>query len=92
VGGEYPRIAAAFGAGMLTACTVAGGKAPLHPSSGREEIYVLRSVRERHAPVANWCDRTKTGFDPFPTDAERRGASKSPNNRRRNGHEGKLYP
>lgn len=36
-----------------------------------EEIYVLRSIREQHAPMADWCTSSRTGFDPFPTDAER---------------------
>ncbi|MBL8272024.1 SMP-30/gluconolactonase/LRE family protein [Steroidobacter sp.] len=36
-----------------------------------EEIYVLRSIREQHEPVAGWCASAKTGFEPFPQDAER---------------------
>ena len=69
---EFLEVTAALGAGVLVAACSAGiGNAPGHPSSGREEIYVLRSIRERHVPVANWCDPAKTGFDPFPTDAER---------------------
>jgi len=36
-----------------------------------EEIYVLRSVRERQAPTAQWCAKAKTGFEPFEQDAER---------------------
>jgi sugar lactone lactonase YvrE len=39
--------------------------------SALEEIYVLRSIREQHAPADNWCARSRTGFDPFPADAER---------------------
>jgi hypothetical protein len=69
---ESPKLAAALGAGVLAAaCSAPAGNALVQPSSGREEIYVLRSMRERHVPVANWCDSAKTGFDPFPTDAER---------------------
>lgn len=47
------------------------------PSSGAptlespEEIYVLRSVRERQEPVADWCASAKTGFEPFAADPER---------------------
>src|SRR5262249_25879549 len=36
-----------------------------------EEIYVLRSIREQHEPVADWCSASRTGFEPFPKDAER---------------------
>jgi hypothetical protein len=49
---------------------------PINPrraafSSHEEEIYILRSIRERHEPAAGWCASTKTGFEPFPADAER---------------------
>jgi hypothetical protein len=36
-----------------------------------EDIYVLRSIREQHAPVIDGCASSKTGFEPFATDAER---------------------
>ncbi|WP_421994947.1 hypothetical protein [Reyranella sp.] len=36
-----------------------------------EEIYVLRSIREPWPPTDGWCSRSRTGFEPFPTDAER---------------------
>ncbi len=36
-----------------------------------EEIYILRSIREPHESVADWCSAAKTGFAPFPADAER---------------------
>lgn len=41
------------------------------PSAAREDIYVLRSVRERETSSGQWCTRARTGFDPFETDAER---------------------
>jgi hypothetical protein len=66
-----PRISAALGAGLLAAACSAPGHAPVQPSAAREEIYVLRSIRERHVPVASFCDPAKTGFEPFSTDAER---------------------
>jgi sugar lactone lactonase YvrE len=47
-----------------------GGSAST-PDAALEDIYVLRSVRERREPSAAWCDRSRTGFEPFPTDAER---------------------
>jgi hypothetical protein len=36
-----------------------------------EDIYILRSVREQHAPAADWCAASRTGFAPYATDAER---------------------
>lgn len=36
-----------------------------------EDIYILRSIREQQAPTADGCARSKTGFEPMPTDAER---------------------
>jgi hypothetical protein len=66
------RIATALATSMLgAACSPAVSQAPAQPSAGREEIYVLRSIREPHAPVADWCAAAKTGFEPFPTDAEK---------------------
>jgi len=38
---------------------------------GLEEIYILRSIREQHETAAGWCSSSRTGFEPFPTDAER---------------------
>jgi hypothetical protein len=65
-------IAAAVGlAVVLSACATSSGNAPTHPVAGLEEIYVLRSIREPREPVANYCSADRTGFDPFPADAER---------------------
>jgi hypothetical protein len=36
-----------------------------------EDIYVLRSIREEQAPTADWCASSRTGFESFPSDAER---------------------
>jgi hypothetical protein len=36
-----------------------------------EAIYVLRSIRETKAPDLDWCASSRTGFEPFATDAER---------------------
>jgi hypothetical protein len=41
------------------------------PTVGLEDIYILRSIREQHEPVADWCSSAKTGFEPFAKDAER---------------------
>jgi len=40
------------------------------PTAVQEEIYLLRSVRE-HAEPSGGCAAATTGFEPFPTDAER---------------------
>jgi hypothetical protein len=39
--------------------------------SASEAIYILRSIREEKAPAVGWCALSKTGFEPFATDAER---------------------
>jgi len=41
------------------------------PAEALEEIYILRSIREPHTPSDNWCSPTRSGFEPFKTDAER---------------------
>ena len=65
-----PRVVAAVGATMqLLAC--APTAVPVSAATDREEIYVLRSIREAHQPVAGWCDAARTGFEPLPKDAER---------------------
>jgi hypothetical protein len=41
------------------------------PDSALEAIYVLRSIREQQAPAPGRCAASRTGFEPFPSDAER---------------------
>lgn len=41
------------------------------PSAALEDIYVLRSMRERHPSSDGGCAFAKTGFAPLPIDAER---------------------
>jgi hypothetical protein len=55
---------------VLFACAAPATSDPA-PTSALEDIYVLRSIREQQAPIANWCTASRTGFEPFPTDAER---------------------
>ena len=54
----------------LSACAVKS-KSASPPGSALEAIYVLRSIREQHAPTSGACAASKTGFEPFPSDAER---------------------
>ena len=71
--GPRAFIVSALGAGALlalSACATTLDPTPA-PAAAVEEIYVLRSIRERQAPEANWCAASRTGFAPFPTDAER---------------------
>ena len=56
---------------LLSACTTPSGDTAAHPTAAPEEIYVLRSIREQHDPIDGWCSSARTGFEPFPTDAER---------------------
>lgn len=55
---------------LLSACAAPSGTAP-SATAAREEIFILRSIREPQPPTAGWCSPTRTGFEPFPTDAER---------------------
>lgn len=59
---------ASFGA--LATCVSSSSSGAPTPDS-HEEIYVLRSIRERQPPVGNGCSPSKTGFELFPVDAER---------------------
>jgi hypothetical protein len=56
---------------LLSACATPPGDVPAHPETAREEIYILRSIREQREPVEDWCAAARTGFEPFATDAER---------------------
>ena len=56
---------------LLCACATTSGNAMAQPATPLEEIYILRSIREPHQPADGWCSSTKTGFEPFPKDAER---------------------
>ena len=56
---------------LLSIVAAPSGKAAPPSAPALEEIYILRSIRERHEPVAGWCASTRTGFEPFPKDAER---------------------
>jgi hypothetical protein len=55
----------------LATCVTSSSSSGAPTLESPEEIYVLRSIRERRQPVADWCSAAKTGFEPFPTDAER---------------------
>ena len=48
-----------------------GNAAAEESAAALEEIYILRSIRERHEPADGWCTSGRTGFEPFPKDAER---------------------
>lgn len=63
-------------AATLCACLMLAACAPpsriaLAPDSASEEIYVLRSLRERRPPLPDGCLRSRTGFESFPSDGER---------------------
>jgi len=54
----------------LSACAAMVTRGSLLESA-LEEIYVLRSIREQQSPSTDGCVVSRTGFEPFPTDAER---------------------
>src|SRR5215813_13835863 len=72
--GRRGSVATATIVGLVTllfvGATPSGNAAP-RAKAALEEIYILRSIRERREPVADWCSSTRIGFEPFPTDAER---------------------
>jgi hypothetical protein len=56
---------------LIAAMTLSAFAAPaVADEAALEEIYVLRSIREPQPAVAGRCDRSKTGFEPYPSDAE----------------------
>lgn len=70
--GVTRRVAAFFGfVTLLCACATPSDFAAAEPAGPLEEIYILRSIREPHASTDNWCSSTRSGFEPFATDAER---------------------
>jgi hypothetical protein len=69
--GSMATAAIAGVVALLSAGVAPSGNAAPRAKAALEEIYVLRSIRERHEPVADWCSSTRTGFEPFPKDAER---------------------
>lgn len=54
----------------LTACAAPSAD-PSASGTALEQIHLLRSIREQLTPVLGWCSRSRTGFEPLPTDAER---------------------
>jgi hypothetical protein len=64
-------VAASIAGAVTTMCACAPAKSISTPDVALEDIYVLRSIREQRAPVIDWCTSSKTGFEPFATDAER---------------------
>jgi hypothetical protein len=57
---------------FFAGCAAPQGAAPSSSASAREEIYVLRSIREPHVSSTEWCSQDRTGFAPLPADADRK--------------------
>lgn len=70
-GGSIATVAIVGVVVLLSASATPSGNAAAQPTTAPEEIYILRSIREQHEPVDGWCSSARTGFEPFPTDAER---------------------
>jgi hypothetical protein len=67
------RIAFALFVSLFFAgCATPQGTTPSTLSNAREEIYVLRSIREQHVSSNEWCSQDRTGFAPLPKDADRK--------------------
>lgn len=54
---------------LMTSC--ATGPVSPHASHVKEDIYILRSIREPATSDGRWCTSTRAGFEPMPADAER---------------------
>jgi hypothetical protein len=64
------RAVVPIAAMTLGACSASVSPGP-ERLNNREQIYVLRSIRERRAPIPAWCSAPRAGFEPFLADAER---------------------
>jgi hypothetical protein len=69
--GSIAAAAIVGAAALFSVCATPSGNAAPSAPAALEEIYILRSIREPHEPVAGWCSSAKIGFEPFPADAER---------------------
>lgn len=68
---SFERAAAALVAVLLSACVRSSGASSAVATASREDIYVLRSIREQREADAGFCESARTGFEPLPKDAER---------------------
>jgi hypothetical protein len=57
------------GVALMSACTPIAVKSV--PATSREDIYILRSIREHAQLTADECSAAVTGFEPLATDAAR---------------------
>jgi hypothetical protein len=55
---------------LILAAGCTPSTALLAPTAAREEIYLLRSIRETQTPTID-CATATTGFEPYPEDAAR---------------------
>lgn len=57
--------------GAVIGAVIGAVVGPAASAADQEDIYILRSIREPQTPTADWCARSRTGFEPMPADAER---------------------
>ncbi len=69
------RHGAILPAAFAAALSLGPGTAPAQtmpaPGVALEDIYILRSIREQAPSSPDGCAAARTGFEPFPADAER---------------------
>lgn len=69
---EFRSVGVLYVAAVIALCSCAAPSAsPIAGDPELEQIYVLRSIREPQAPAIDGCARERTGFEAFPTDADR---------------------
>jgi hypothetical protein len=67
--GARAALATLTVAGSIGCTTPAG--TPASPAAGSlEEVYVWHSIREPHTSEIAWCSVERTGFAPYPSEAE----------------------
>lgn len=56
---------------LICGATLHADAAAAQSPAAQEEVYILRSIREPHEPMAGWCSPDRTAFEPLAKDAER---------------------
>jgi hypothetical protein len=64
-------VASSIAGAVMTMSSCTPARSVSTPDAALEDIYILRSIREQQSLVVDGCPASKTGFEPFATDAER---------------------
>jgi len=67
----FAAMTASLATASLLGCSTPSAAPGSNSTTGREEIYVLSSVREERAPKPGWCSPERAGFTPYTGDVDR---------------------